>query len=114
MFDVLEKDSVTPPIPTEGASLLERKPEPQDKESPILPIPNRQETSEPEGVACLGELVIVQRQLLPAPPGFTRSWADNCNPPPRGCSLTGQYTPGHLAGSGLLGVHAGNSLPTPP
>ena len=33
--------------------------------------------------------------------------------PPIGCSLTGQYTPGGLAGSELLGVLADNSLPQP-
>ena len=38
---------------------------------------------------------------------------DEFDPPPRGCTLTSQYTPGGPAGPELLGVHAGNSVPPP-
>ena len=80
MLNVVEKDPVTLPIPTERASSLERKPEPQEEEPTALPTPDRQETSEPEGAACLGELATVQRQFPSAPPGLTRSWVDKSDP----------------------------------
>ena len=48
MLNVVEKDPVTPPIHTERASSPEKKPEPWEEE----PTLNRQEASEPEGVAC--------------------------------------------------------------
>ena len=83
-MDVAEKDPVTLPIPTERASPLERKPEPWEEEPTTLPTASRQEGSEPEGVACSGELAIMWRQLPPASPGFTGSWVDESDPPLRG------------------------------
>ena len=111
ILDVMEKDPLTPSIPTERVSSLELKPEPPEEEPISLLVPNIQEAVEPEGAACPGELALMQRSLPLAPPEFTRSWADKSDPPPRGCSLTGQYNPQGPAGPKLLGIHVGNSLP---
>ena len=80
MLNVAEKDPVTPPVPTERASSPEKKPEPWKEEPTTVPTHYRQETSEPEGAAHLGELAIMQRQFPPAPPEFTRSWVDESDP----------------------------------
>ena len=63
MLDVVEKDTVTPPVPAERVSSLEKKSEPREEELTNLPDPNEQQDSEPEGAAHSGELALVQRRL---------------------------------------------------
>ena len=73
MMNMVEKDPVTPPVPTERTSTLEKKPEPQEEEPTTLPAPNRQQALEPEEASHFGELAIVQGRLPPAHPRFTGS-----------------------------------------
>ena len=82
MWDVAEKNPVTPLVPTERASSLEQKPGPLEVEPTALPAPNIQEALEPEGAACPGELAFVWRRLPPKPPGFTGSRVDESGPSP--------------------------------
>ena len=58
-LDIVEKNPVTPPVPTERASSPEKKSEPWEEEPTDLAAPNRQQASDPEGAACLGELAIM-------------------------------------------------------
>ena len=73
ILDVVEKDPVTPYIPTKRALSLEQKSGPLEEEPSALPAPNIQEALEPEGAAHPGELALMQRRLPLAPPGFTSS-----------------------------------------
>ena len=64
-LDVVEKDPVTPSIPTERASSPEQKSGPLEEEPTALPAPIIQEASEHEGAACPGKLALVLRRSLP-------------------------------------------------
>ena len=78
MFYVAKKDSMAPPVPTEGASL----PEPR-VEAPIsLPGPDKPPASEPEEAVHSEELALVQGRRPPTLPGFTHTWAEESGPPP--------------------------------
>ena len=87
ILDVMEKDPVTPHVPTERASSPEKISEPREEEQIDLPAPNKQPASEPEKPACSGELALAQRILPLAPPVFTGSWSDDSVPPLRGIGL---------------------------
>ena len=112
MLDVAEEKPTTSIKPTEKTRPPDES-ELWEEESTFTHAPNRPETLQPKGTGSSGELAIVQRELPPAPPGFTRLLVDESDRPPRGCGLTGQYTTGVLAGSRLLRVHASGNLPQP-
>ena len=106
MLDMAKKDTMAPPVPTEEACSSEPR-----AEEPIgLPAPEEPPASEPEEAADSEELALVQRRRPLTHPGFTLSWVYESNPPPRGCSFTGQYTQGDSVGPELFGDPAGDSL----
>ena len=70
--------------PYRGASSSELR-----VEEPIgLPASNKLHTLETKEAVHSEEMALVWRRRPLAPPGLTFSWVDECNPSPRGCSLT--------------------------
>ena len=88
MLDVAEKKPITSLKPTEKTGWPD-EPEPWEEESTTTHTPNRPEDLEPEGTGSSGEFVIMWRQMPPATPGFSGSLADESDPPPSRCRLTG-------------------------